>query len=308
MPLKGAIALIEDILQDRNIRIMADLDLLIRKEDFASAQQVLNSLGYFSKDLACRQTGNFQGEKDKVTFLKSAVRVVEIHFLSMNVHFAHYLPVEELWSCARQKEKSGITFLLPSPTDQLYHLLVHEIIQHQRMINYRILGMYEVYSLLAFYREEIDFDALFQRARKFNFETLFSLYLILTEEKMGSILPSSVKDDIRSRAGKSLIRYEKVSQNPLRLKWASNRFIIVLSTSTGFSSYLKNAYRILIQESVFFKSNEFILSLYGLKKLPTFLILLFKGFHAVRVLFLHLVVTILFLIRRTHQDDTFCES
>lgn len=169
------------------------------------------------------------------------------------------------------------------------------------MINYRIVSMHEVYSLLAFYREEIDFDSLFQRARRFNVETLFSLYLILTEEKMGPILPSSVKDDIRSGAGKSLIRYEKVSQNPLRLNWASNRFIIVLSTSAGFSSYLKNAYRILIQESVFFKSNEFILSLYGLKKLPTFLMPFLKGFHVARMILLHLILTSLFLLNR-HKD------
>ena len=296
MLLKGAIALIEGIYQDRNIRIMADLDLLIMRKNYEAAQKVLHGLEYFPED-------NYRGEEDKIVFSKSTLKIVEIHFSPLGEHLAPYLPVEDVWSRALRKEKDGITFFLPSPTDQLYHLLVHEIIQHQRMTNYRILGMYEVYSLLAFYREEINFDVLFQRARRFNIEELFSIYLLLTEEKMGPILSPSMKDDIKSRAGKSLLPYEKVSQNPLRLNWASNRFFIVLSTSTGFSSYLKNAYRILIQESVFLKSNEFLLSLYGLKKLPPPFLSLLKGFHVARVLFLHLVIALFFLLRRTHQSD-----
>lgn len=291
IPLKGAIAFIENIFRDKNVRVMGDLDLLIRRDDRETARQTLSALNYQTED----QCGD---DMDKMVFQRSAVKVVEIHFLPAGEDLSPYLPGEEVWSHAVRREKDGIPVLLPSPTDQLYHLLVHEIIQHQRMINYRTLGMYEVYSLLAFYRETIDFETLFQRVRRFNIEELFSIYLLLTEEKMGSILPLSIRDGIRSRAGKSLRWYGKVSRNPLWLTWAGNRFFIVLSTSTGFSSYLKNAYRTLIQESVFLKSDPFLLSLYGLTKLPSPLMPLLKGFHVVRMLSLHLVVSLLFLLRR----------
>jgi hypothetical protein len=289
--LKGAIALIENLYPDKNVRIMCDLDLLMKKEEFGIATEVLRGLHYLPQN-----DGN-EGE-NKMTLAKSNGIILEIHSHPLWEKFESYLPVDHVWSHAWEKNWYGIKFLLPSPTDQLYHLLIHEILQHQQIINFRISAMYEVYFLLSFYRERIDFDTFFQRAKKYKLEELFSFYLFLTEENIGSVLPPSIKGNLKLKAGISLRRYEKVLQMTRGLIHARKRFFLILTMSDSPSSYIKNLYRVLCKESVFLMSDRVLLSRYGLTKFPAPVMILIKGLHLVRMLLGHMAVTFLFLIPR----------
>jgi len=295
--LKGAIALIENLYPDKNVRIMWDLDLLIKKENFGTAQEVLTGLHYLPKD-------DDKEWENKMTFSKSNRKILEIHSHPLWERYESYLPVDQVWSHAWEKDWYGIKVLLPSPTDQLYHLLIHEIVQHRLILTYRISTMYEIYCLLALYQERIDFDTLFQRARKFNLEGFFLTYLLLSEEKMGAMLPLSIKENLKSRAGKSLQWYEKKFQTPFRLKWASDRFFRILIMSDGPLSYAKNLYRILFKESVFLMSDTSLLSRYGLTKWPAPLMPLLKVLHMIRMISAHIVVTFFFLLPRSRNGPT----
>ena len=295
--LKGAIALFENLYPDKNVRIMQDLDLLIKKENFGTAQEVLTGLHYLPKD-------DYKEWEKKMTFSESNRKILEIHSHPLWERYESYLPVDYIWSHACEKNGHGIKFLLPSPTDQLYHLLIHEILQHEQIINFRISAMYEVYCLLSFYRERIDFDTFFQRAKKYKLEELFSFYLLLTEESIGSVLPPSIKGNLKSKAGIYLRRYEKVLQITRGLIHARKRFFLILVMSDSPSSYIKNLYRVLCKESVFLMSDRDILSRYGLTKFPSRLMILFRGLHLVRMFLVHMVITFLFLLPRSQHIRT----
>ena len=288
--LKGAIALMEDLYPDKNLRIMSDLDLLVPRAKLSEAGDVLKELHYLL------QEEHLDGRSQIIS--KSSLLTIEIKNFPLWGKNVHYLPLEVFWSNAWRKDKEGIPFLLPSPTDQLYHLLIHESIEHQWVFNYRIIAIYEIYLLINLYRDKIDFHILLERARKFNLERLFMFYLITAEEKIGPVLPPSVRELFGSSAERSKYWYNRVPKNPICFRNASKRFFFILTTSYSLKSYLKNLYCALIEEVVIAKSDQLIRSN---PRLSIYLsIPLLKAYFVIRRIFLHIVITLMFLFHRSH--------
>ena len=102
--------------------------------------------------------------------------------------------------------------------------------------------------------------SLLERARKFNLEKLFRFYLFTAEEKIGPVLPPSVRELFGSSAERSKYWYDRVLKNPICIRKASNRFFFILTTSYSLKSYLKNLYCVLIEELVNTKSDQLIRS------------------------------------------------
>ena len=73
-------------------------------------------------------------------------------------------------------------------------------------------------------------------------------YLITAEEKIGPVLPPSVRELFGSRAERSKYWYDKVLKNPICFRKASKRFFFILTTSYSLKSYLKNLYCVLIED------------------------------------------------------------
>jgi hypothetical protein len=116
---------------EKGLRDYADLDLLVRREDFPAAAECLKASGYLEKETV----------ENEVNFVKAAggtslQYLVEIHFdLLSLLNFPYYarvekLDLEEIWNRARSREINGVPTRVLCPEDTLLYCCIHFFYHH----------------------------------------------------------------------------------------------------------------------------------------------------------------------------------
>jgi len=140
--LKGA-HLAQFVYQDIGVRWMADIDILIRKEDLEKANGLLVKMGYEYPDMAPLVWDDF-GERKQVRDQAAVLdwyRTYHMHLIycnpkaiqSLEVHWGiartaspFSIDTEGLWERARTEELNGATVWVLSPEDLLLHISLHD--------------------------------------------------------------------------------------------------------------------------------------------------------------------------------------
>ncbi|MDZ7697204.1 MAG: nucleotidyltransferase family protein [Deltaproteobacteria bacterium] len=144
--LKGA-HLTPFVYQDLGMRWMADIDILVRKEDFQKADRVLLEAGYRYPDLGMTVWEDSE-EKRELSDSGAVIEWYKTHHMHLNysnpetiqnleVHWAivrnaspFAIDTEGLWERARQENLNGQTVLVLSPEDLILHISVHDAYYH----------------------------------------------------------------------------------------------------------------------------------------------------------------------------------
>lgn len=124
--LKGA-ALAAVYYPDHLARPMADLDMLIRKQDLERGVEILISLGYRHYSRSAEDVVLLRGERKENIWAADNVHPIELHF-TLREEYAGigYNLAEEMWSCSRLAPFWGdFEALTPRPAALLHHVSAH---------------------------------------------------------------------------------------------------------------------------------------------------------------------------------------
>lgn len=137
MLLKGSVSLWK---ASPSWRFQRDIDFLVEPGQAAAAQKVLLSLGFEPMANKSKQPHHMQ------PVIRSDVPAsIEVHFAASNPRGDRYLPTSQFWmSGERLKSEMGTAFL-PSPIDQMLHIVVHGQISN-RNAAFGVLSLKHLYE------------------------------------------------------------------------------------------------------------------------------------------------------------------
>ncbi len=135
LPLKGAIRLVDGLYEDDSWRFMHDLDLLVPADRLAAAARILEEGGWrYLDDKPCRLDPHLPPMVHP-----DSGAVLELHGRAVSAWLDHMLPAADLFAGARPSPVEDTTLLLPAPTDQLLHLVIHGQLMHGHLYTGRLL-------------------------------------------------------------------------------------------------------------------------------------------------------------------------
>ncbi len=167
IPLKG-IALIESVYRNPAIRPMADIDLMIRREDAPKVKRILTNMGYPYID-DHRGSINFQDNENEVFDLHA-------QFTKFDVLFA--VDYEEIYCRLRKIEFNGqIQAGILCPEHQLIHIALHLAPGLYTGLN--VMNLVDMCCLMIYQKGPFDWDYLvgFSTRSKMNPYIVGPIYL-----------------------------------------------------------------------------------------------------------------------------------
>lgn len=184
--LKGA-ALSPLLYPEPGLRTFGDIDLLIRRDDLAAAQQIMEGAGY--RILSERHEGFSE------QFLKSLNYVhgervglaVELHWhLFVPVYYRRRLAPELFWEHPMACAPGTRNMFTLAPTPQLLYLCAHARLNHTRL---RLIWLYDIALLLERYGGEIDWDEFVRVAQALELAPAAAQILEWATEWWGTAVP-----------------------------------------------------------------------------------------------------------------------
>ncbi|ODS31716.1 MAG: hypothetical protein SCARUB_03152 [Candidatus Scalindua rubra] len=287
--LKGAINFCENIYENWNLRSMEDLDILIKEEDFPVARKCIQDAGFCCVEgrIPYDLSEDFEGRN--VT--------VEMHYLPVPKKYIGLFDMDSFWAKAEEVRIDGLRTYVPSPTDQIYHKFIHDMIRHQELINFRIQDLCDFEMTTQCYKERIDWEEILYRVRENDIESLFKFYCWQVKKNLGLELPEFINDFSNDSIESYEKWYDQLKECPGWLESASERLMAILVRGGNVVNHLKNSFDVLVKESVLNESREFLLSIYhieGKEALLPFIRLI----HFFRVIILH--IFIIFYLTKQH--------
>jgi hypothetical protein len=149
--LKGA-ALAGTVYGDIGLRIMSDIDLLVRPECLARAKEVMSDLAYFAGGT---KTEGWYKEKHfhLPPFIhKEKQIIVEIHWNVAGDSLG--INVDRWWGRARKTRLGEGWVLIPSPEDMILHLCIS--LYHGNYNKAALRGLCDIFYTIRYFSEETD--------------------------------------------------------------------------------------------------------------------------------------------------------
>jgi hypothetical protein len=187
--LKG-IHLARFVYAEPGLRSMHDVDLMVPRERLAEAEQVFLGQGFGPlprPDLAARCTWSNHLAKLE----KTGAPVVELHWSIERPTSPFRVNLDALWDRSRSATLDGAPVRLLCPEDLLLHLALH-LSYHHRFERAALKGLVDLASVVAAHGEELDWDALVDRARSWGASGYLYTSLRLTEMILSAPIPARV--------------------------------------------------------------------------------------------------------------------
>jgi len=184
--LKGA-CLAEMVYRNIALRPMMDIDLLVRRKDLIIANEKIMGLGYTPSVI------NTLWEKQHFHFVfwppNSGV-TVELHWdIFRQKHSVKNMDIGEIWERSRQAVIGGVPASVLSPEDLLLYVCLHNYYHYR--VSTGIKGLCDILEIIRFYGNELDWEELQRRIRRWGVTgpVYFMLYLAV------DLLGAAVRDD-----------------------------------------------------------------------------------------------------------------
>jgi hypothetical protein len=180
--LKGAF-LAEGVYDNIGLRVMGDIDLMVKKEDLERVDELLLAFGCNPKDYSrvVTQDNHHFGYR-----LPSGL-TLEIHWSIINANLPFRIDVEGLWSRAQPITLVQTRALALAPEDLLVHLCLHTVI-HTYEIRLRMVC--DINEVVRRYGTQLNWQDISQRARQWG--AVRAVYVILryAQDLLGVPVPA----------------------------------------------------------------------------------------------------------------------
>ena len=224
--LKGA-ALASLVYGDITLRPMADIDLLVRRQDLDVVERLLHILNYVPNEACFSQAWYRDHHHHLVPYVKhDRGFVLEIHHHISPPLLSEYLPVYDLWQRARPVQIATLPTFMLAPEDLLLHLSLHLIddILGRGMAKPRILG--DIAETIRQYQRELDWELLLRNAEIYAVEKYLYYALWLSREMVAAEVKTQILCNLRSSIRGGLLE-------DIALKFIMQRAILRLHVETS---------------------------------------------------------------------------
>lgn len=186
--LKG-LYLVEAVYKSLSIRIFADLDLLVHKEDVQQVLTCLESMGLKLSTYYCTQDANADLRHIPV-MSRPGGSPVEVHWTILEENEPFIINSQGLWQRAIPVRIAGVDILALGAEDLLLHLCIHLTYQHQLKKGLRAL--FDVAEVLRHFQGQVDWKVFTLTAREWGVERVIWLTLMMAKELLGLEIPLQV--------------------------------------------------------------------------------------------------------------------
>ena len=187
--LKGA-HLAEMVYSDPALRIMTDLDILVREMDVSRAASLLMQIGYAPWD----KTVADPADHHLPPLVKSGTVPVEIHWGLHRIRVPGRADIVGLWERAVPAKLGSGKALVLSVEDLLLHLSLHAA-QHD--FDSKLSSIYDVHEIIRSGHSQINWKELEARAHLWGAEKALFLMLLLGVDLLGTAVPIGFLERIR---------------------------------------------------------------------------------------------------------------
>lgn len=181
--LKGA-HLAEAVYDNIGLRIIGDVDLLVRKDDLLRVEQELLALGYKPDD--CNRVIAQDNHHFHYTQPKNGLHM-EIHWVLVASKLPFQVGMEGLWSRAQPVTLAQVPALALSPADLLLHLCLHTA-NHTYDMQLRMLC--DIGEVVQRYGARLDWQEIGARARQWGITHAVYVILRLAQELLEVAVPA----------------------------------------------------------------------------------------------------------------------
>lgn len=270
--LKGAL-LAEEIYKNVGLRLMSDIDLLIKEKDLQKAKKELTELKYsstiiFPTKLHEQQHKMLSGELSFIHQNKKCV--VDIHWDIQPYEYNYKVDVNKFWNNAKPVKIAGVDVLTFAPEDILQHLCLHV----HKHITLSIIFSYappakplrdycDIAEVTWYYKDTINWNHLFQSSNDYRIEEPIFQGLTIAKEYFGAFVPENILSALEPV--KSNICFEEIFKGTMqgnsktKNQWDKNNYLMNLEKIDG----IWNKSRIIFGDV--FPSKEFMIYRYSIK-------------------------------------------
>jgi hypothetical protein len=260
--LKGS-SLAEGIYRNIGLRILRDIDLLIKEEDLATATRELVSLQYMLLDIYPTKwherwwTVLCEDRQARYANVEKGC-MLEIHWNIQPISDSSPVDIAAFWDNAQQVTIAGVETLMFSPEDLIHHLCLHAY-KHATKRSLQLKWYCDIAEVIR--QSTVDWDYLMKQSTKFRTEAAVypSLYVVATY--LGVHIPPSVFDALGQDVTIEFESMLRTALNPPAKKKIARRTINLGSVTQVEGT--SNRLHILVGEV--FPSREFIAHHYRLK-------------------------------------------
>jgi len=181
--LKGA-ALAAAIYPLPSLRIMGDVDLLLKKADLALVDSPLLDAGYIPQT-----RDRWQEEKIHHVYVSpNKLFALELHWALVSENSPTSVDVTRMWQRAGPLQVEGAEALTLSPEDLIQHLCIHTLSRHNFYSSFQLRNVYDLWAIIEKYgNDKIDWDYLVESSRQYR--TSIFVYLALRKLDESRELP-----------------------------------------------------------------------------------------------------------------------
>lgn len=190
--LKGAY-LAQAVYGDAALRMMSDIDLLVRAEARGQVRDLLAALGYRPEEISTDAPHLLH--HDLYTHPELPVNL-EIHWALVSQDAPFQIDMDGLWARAEPVRLAGAAALALSPADLLLHLCVHMTFQHV-CDRFCLRCLCDIQQVVERQGTRIDWAAVCARAHAWRCERNVHLALLLARRLLAAAVPPEVVARLR---------------------------------------------------------------------------------------------------------------
>ena len=285
--LKGG-ALAELFYQNRGLRRMFDIDILVKEEQLKQSEEIIKDLGYSPRlENVCSES-HYRNNHHHLQPYQSEDKLVHVdihHSLIPNSN-PHSIDLARVWSRADRVVVAGTNTLTLCPEDMLLHLCLH--ISLADTFLGMLKGLCDISEIIKKFKTNFNWDQILNESKEYRVINYMYYTLWIVREVLSIEIPDEVLNHLKRNKSTRYIE-DKV------LKSLISRYIFVADQSRNFiplgiiRSFLKNLLLDTRRKNIFIKFvgsiieafNYSVTSKYrGRKLIPIYALL-----HLVRVFF-----------------------
>ena len=195
--LKGA-ALAETVYGDIALRPMSDLDLLVRPRDVSAAVHGLARAGYHASVEMERYTGLALEHRNELVLYKAsdARYHLDVHWSLFSPPYHHKVSADWFWATVLDAGGCGVApARMLGPEAQVLYLAAHLMLHHGGR---GLMWWQDVAEVIWTFRERLDWDVLFDRARDYDLVLPLQHVLLGLVEHWRLPIPAVVVEQLRA--------------------------------------------------------------------------------------------------------------
>lgn len=197
MVLKGA-ALVENIYGNLGLRAMADIDLLIQKDDLPDFNSIMEQVGYTSPDIKSIDPGKVpENYLTSVVYTSSSPTSpcfhVHWHFVNStipNESFIQKINLSHLWQDSQTSLIAGVETLVMSPHHLLIHLAEHSLRVTHSLTKLSLLC--DINETVAIHGNKIDWKKFLTECEKSQISEFVYFPLFFAAKLLHAEIPQNV--------------------------------------------------------------------------------------------------------------------